>query len=151
MDKEDRIIAALVGQPNDPEWCTTVNAAAKVMQEVERLGADMDLFAEKNLHHRRGEFLAIPAGVSFGGGQTVLTQLRLFSYWLTNFTLQEPGNLVHTKAMRRLIQRLLQSHSIKRIAGFQSSMCLPEYDLSLANSSWIQAHLQGLLRNSTGI
>lgn len=38
-----------------------------------------------------------------------------------SFTLQAPGNLAHTKAVRRLIQRILQSHSIKRIAGFQSS------------------------------
>jgi hypothetical protein len=95
-----------------------------VMQEVERLGADVDLFTEKSLHHRRGEFIAIPAGVSFGGGQTVQAQPRLFSFRLTNFILQAPGNLVHTKAMRKLIQRLLQSHSIRRIAGFQSSMSL---------------------------
>ena len=39
-----------------------------------------------------------------------------------NYLLQAPGNLVHTKAVRQLIQRLLQTHSIKRIAGFQSSM-----------------------------
>jgi hypothetical protein len=54
-------------------WSDTVNAAAEVMQEVEQLGSSMPvgLFAEKCLHHRRGEFLAIPVGVSFGGGQTV--------------------------------------------------------------------------------
>jgi hypothetical protein len=50
------------------------------MQEVERLGADMDLFTEEDLHHRRGEFLAIPAGVSFGGGQTVRAWLKLFNF-----------------------------------------------------------------------
>jgi hypothetical protein len=63
LDKEERIIAVLVGQPDDPQWSDTVNAAAEVMQEVERLGSSMGLFAEKCLHHRRGEFLAIPAGV----------------------------------------------------------------------------------------
>lgn len=71
LDKDNRIIAVLVGQPDDPFWKDEVKAAAKVMQEAERLGADSDLFAEKSLHHRRGEFLALPAGVSFGGGQTV--------------------------------------------------------------------------------
>jgi hypothetical protein len=78
LDKEEQIIAVLVGQPDDPQWRDTINAAAEVMQEVERLGASMDLFPEKSLHHRRGEFLAIPTGVSFGGGQTVRAQLSLF-------------------------------------------------------------------------
>ena len=71
LDKEDRIIAVLAGQPDDPLWKDMVNSAAEVMQEAERLGADLDLFTEENLHHRRGEFLALPSGVSFGGGQTV--------------------------------------------------------------------------------
>jgi len=60
-----------VGQPDDPKWIDVVGDAAEVMQEVQRLGIDMELFADKNLHHRRGEFVAIPVGVSFGGGQTV--------------------------------------------------------------------------------
>ena len=67
-----------MGQPDDPQWRDTINAAAEVMQEVERLGASMDLFPEKSLHHRWGEFLAIPTGVSFGGGQMVRAQLSLF-------------------------------------------------------------------------
>jgi hypothetical protein len=79
LDKEERIIAVLVGKPDDPQWSEVVDAAAGVMQGVEQLGSSMDLFAEKCLHHRRGEFLAIPAGVSFGGGQTVLFWHRLFN------------------------------------------------------------------------
>jgi hypothetical protein len=76
LDREGRIIAAMVGQPDDPKWTDVVGDAAEVMQEVQRLGADMDLFTDKNLHHRRGEFLAIPLGVSFGGGQTVTSPFR---------------------------------------------------------------------------
>ena len=64
-------MAVLVGQPNDPLWGDAIDAAAGVLREVERRGASMELFTEKTLHHRRGEFLAIPVGVSFGGGQTV--------------------------------------------------------------------------------
>ena len=78
LDKKERIVAVLVGQPDDPLWGGTVDAAAEVMREVERCGAGMDLFTEKTLHHRRGEFLAIPAGVSFGGGQTVRIQPSCF-------------------------------------------------------------------------
>ena len=85
LDKEERIIAVLVGRPDDPQWSDTINAAAEVMQEVEQLGRSMDLFAAKCLHHRRGEFLAIPAGVSFGGGQTVRAWRWLFNAWLMCF------------------------------------------------------------------
>ena len=72
LDKEGRIVAILVGQPDDPEWLYVINDAAEVMQEVQRLGAESDLFSEKSLAHRQGEFLAIPVGVSFGGGQVVI-------------------------------------------------------------------------------
>ena len=41
------------------------------MREVEELGANAGVFTVKSLRHRRGEFLALPAGVSFGGGQTI--------------------------------------------------------------------------------
>lgn len=74
LDKRDRIIAALVGRPDDPQWGGAIDAAAEVLQDVERCGADMELFTGESRHHRRGEFLAIPAGVSFGGGQTVRPQ-----------------------------------------------------------------------------
>ena len=122
------------------------------MQEVERLGACQDLFTEKNLHHRRGEFLAVPAGVSFGVGQKVCVWLTLFDLQLTDFTLQAPGNLVHTLTMRRLIQHLLQSHSIKRIAGFQSSKVpSPVWALYLTNIPRLQVLLLCMLRSSTSI
>jgi hypothetical protein len=71
LDRKERVIATLVGQPDDPQWEDAVNAATEVMQDVEQMGASMDLFSEESLHHRRGEFLAVPVGVSFGGGQTV--------------------------------------------------------------------------------
>lgn len=71
LDKKEHIITVLVGQPEDPQWRDTVNAAAKVLQEVKLLGAEDSLFNDKWLDHRRGEFLAVPIGVSFGGGQKV--------------------------------------------------------------------------------
>jgi hypothetical protein len=71
LDKEERIIAVLVGQPDDPKWGDVAASATEVMQEVEQLGKSSDLFTEKALSHRRGEYLAISTGVSFGGGQKV--------------------------------------------------------------------------------
>jgi hypothetical protein len=79
LDKMERIVAVLVGQPDDPQWRDNVDTAAGVMREVEELGANADLFTVESLRHRRGEFLALPAGVSFGGGQTVSALPRFFS------------------------------------------------------------------------
>jgi len=67
----------LVGQPSDPEWREVAKDAEAVMREVQQTGDEFDLFSDKDSSHRRGEFLAIPAGVSFGGGQTV----RVYSYF----------------------------------------------------------------------
>ncbi|KAJ7589741.1 hypothetical protein C8J56DRAFT_783978, partial [Mycena floridula] len=51
----------------------------------------------------RGKFLTVAIGISFGGGQ------------------KKPGNLVHTKKACHLLDGLLKSNAIKRIAGFQST------------------------------
>ena len=40
LDREGRIFATLVGQPNDPEWGEVTNHAAAVMREVQKMGAD---------------------------------------------------------------------------------------------------------------
>jgi hypothetical protein len=112
----------LVGHPSDPGWKIVVEDAAALMEEVRKLGLESDAFGEKYITHRRGEFVAIPVGVSYGGGGTVGLLLRFVKYThqlLVHF--KKPGNLVHTKARRRLIQRLLDSPSIQRIVGFQSS------------------------------
>ena len=52
---------------------------------------------------------------------------------MTDLVLQAPGNLAHNAATRKLIKSILQSHSVKRIAGFQSStLCIcPEPSGSL--------------------
>lgn len=129
LDLQGRIIATLVGHPDDPEWGRVADDAAAVLCEVQRVGSGLDVFPLKSANHRRGRFLAIPVGVSFGGGQTVrgmlqgnfFNEFRFREIFLTHFKLQEPGNLVHTKEVRRLIRKILDSHSIRRIAGFQSS------------------------------
>jgi hypothetical protein len=85
LDSEGRIVAVLVGQPDDPEWVYVIGDAVKVMQDVREQGAAMDLFSDKSLNHRRGEFLAIPVGVSFGGGQMVGHPRSSFDeHFLTN-------------------------------------------------------------------
>jgi len=121
-DAQKRIIAVLVGHPNDPGWKIVAKDAAALMEEVRMLGLESDAFDEKYITHRRGDFVAIPVGISYGGGGTVSLSFHFIKYahqLLAHF--KKPGNLVHTKARRRLIQKLLDSPSIQRIAGFQSS------------------------------
>lgn len=64
-------MAVLVGQPNDPTWAGAIKEAAATMQQVVSEGVSNGLLGAKHLSHRRGDFVALPVGVSFGGGQTV--------------------------------------------------------------------------------
>jgi len=66
LDKEGQIIAALVGQPDDPEWVYVISDTANILEEVQQLGATVDLFSNSSLHHWQGEFLAIPVGCHLG-------------------------------------------------------------------------------------
>ena len=71
VDAQDRIVSILVGRPNDPEWPVVCEDAAIILEEVRKAGIASDAFPDEYLSHRRGDFVAIPAGVSFGGGQKV--------------------------------------------------------------------------------
>ncbi|KAJ6452902.1 hypothetical protein DFH09DRAFT_964194 [Mycena vulgaris] len=102
VDREGRIIAILLGRPEDPEWSDVVKdafkALARARKRARRHGA---WWAEAS--HRRGRYFALTTGVSFGGGQ------------------RRPGNLANTRFARRLILDLLRNKSLRRLAGFQSS------------------------------
>ncbi|KAJ2914909.1 hypothetical protein MD484_g5504, partial [Candolleomyces efflorescens] len=93
----------LVGRPADPSWAGVCSKAAEALKAVEEIGRNQELFGSAYTSNRRGPFVAIPNGVSFGGGQT------------------EPGNLVHSRALQILIQSLLKNQGVCRIAGFQSA------------------------------
>ncbi|KAJ6514780.1 hypothetical protein DFH09DRAFT_940793, partial [Mycena vulgaris] len=101
LDREGRIIAILLGRPEDPDWDDVVKGALKALararRSVRRYGAWW------NNPHRRGRYLALTTGVSFGGGQ------------------RRPGNLVNPRRLRRIINRLLRNKNLRRLAGFQSS------------------------------
>lgn len=90
------------------------------MTEVQEVGLEEDCFTDKFLSHRRGEFVAFPVGVSFGGGQKVCLHLKLPGN-MPN-THQKPGNLVHSAKRRRLAHKMKRNLGIIRIAGLQSSL-----------------------------
>ncbi|KAJ7079807.1 hypothetical protein B0H15DRAFT_787690 [Mycena belliarum] len=103
LDVEGRVIAVLLGRPEDPGWDVVVRDAEKAMRRVNRAGHALGAFRAEDARHRRGNFPVIAGGVSFGGGQ------------------KRPGNLVHSRKRQKLLNYLLQNKSIRRLAGFQSS------------------------------
>ncbi|KAJ6457031.1 hypothetical protein C8R47DRAFT_996080, partial [Mycena vitilis] len=103
VDAQGRIIAILLGRPEDVDWDDVVRDAAKAMERARRAGHASGAFRSKDTEHRRGRYPVLSAGVSFGGGQ------------------ERPGNLVNSAKRRKLIDSLLQNKSIRRLAGFQSA------------------------------
>ncbi|KAF8151597.1 hypothetical protein B0H34DRAFT_134590 [Crassisporium funariophilum] len=103
LDNEDRIIAVLAGKPADPTWDAAVSNASAAMLHARITGKRNSAFNKDPESHRRGNFTAIPAGVSYGGGQT------------------QPGNLVLPPKKREIVDKVLKHNDIKRIAGHQNS------------------------------
>ncbi|KAJ7733635.1 hypothetical protein B0H16DRAFT_1328095 [Mycena metata] len=101
VDSEGRIIAILLGTPEDPDWEEVIRDAVKAMARARRIARQQGAFRAGSVH-RRGRYLPLTSGTSFGGGQ------------------KRPGNLRNSRLFRHLIQILLQNRSIRRIAGFQS-------------------------------
>ncbi|TFK60231.1 hypothetical protein BDN72DRAFT_779666 [Pluteus cervinus] len=104
-DNEGRCIVIFIGGPTrDDTWRDVVKAAAATMASVRQEGVVAGLLPKDVQSHRRGEFVALPVGVSHGNGRL------------------KPGNLYHPPERVKLIQRLLDDPSIKRITSYQSSV-----------------------------
>ncbi|KAJ2930855.1 hypothetical protein H1R20_g6240, partial [Candolleomyces eurysporus] len=90
-------------RPCDLEWDRSMAEAERAFAAARDAGMADGTFTLASLQHRRGHFLALLTGVSFGGGQ------------------QHPGNLYHQlHAQRVLTQSILQNKAVQQIAGYQS-------------------------------
>jgi hypothetical protein len=67
VDQDDRIIAAFVAPPNDPDWPEVVQDAVQCLYAGHR----SSYFTETRMSHRRGDYAAVAAGVTAGNGQSV--------------------------------------------------------------------------------
>ncbi|KAJ6524637.1 hypothetical protein DFH09DRAFT_1286332 [Mycena vulgaris] len=103
LDAHGRIIAILLGRPEDPDWDDVVRDAIKAMNRARRAGFASGAFRARDTKHRRGSYAVLSTGVSFGGGQ------------------KRPGNLVNSAKRQKIINYLLRNKSLRRLAGFQSS------------------------------
>jgi hypothetical protein len=72
VDSEGRIIAILLGQPDDPDWANVVKEAARALRRACRSAMRAGIWCPGS-SHRRGTYYSITSGVSFGGGQKVGT------------------------------------------------------------------------------
>lgn len=116
------MVVALVGKPLDESWPDVISRAEARLAAFREEGLRIGAFDQNDLNHRRGNFLAVAAGVSFGGGQTVRTVFYSLSPTPdVHFVWKKPGNLVHSKHLQSLIDQVLKDKDIQRIAGFQSS------------------------------
>ncbi|KAJ7716374.1 hypothetical protein B0H16DRAFT_1741301 [Mycena metata] len=102
VDREGRVIAILLGQPDDPDWSTVIKEACKALASARRAAVRLGVW-RPGPAHRRGRHFQVGGGASLGGGQ------------------RRPGNLRQTRPMRRLFLKLLRNSYIRRIAGFQSA------------------------------
>lgn len=66
-DGGERVIGVVSSGPDDPTWKA---ACARAVERIEE-AKDMIKAPAANWWHRRGDFLAMAYGVSYGGGQKV--------------------------------------------------------------------------------
>ncbi|THU94033.1 hypothetical protein K435DRAFT_610178, partial [Dendrothele bispora CBS 962.96] len=93
---DGRIFVVLVGRPRGSEWGQVADAAAQKLEETRSRCS----WAAKQLSHRRGNFLALTTGISYGGGQI------------------RPGNLVHNRNNAARLAELVAYKSFQRMSGF---------------------------------
>lgn len=97
VDKNGRLIVLLAGRPrNDPTWLRDVEDAASSLASVEKEFRRRG----EGFYHRRGRYVYLGTGVSFGGGQTF------------------PSNLQNPVWKQNLINKLVNRQSWRRTAGF---------------------------------
>jgi hypothetical protein len=80
MDRENRVIGVLAGQPIDPSWTKACNNAAAILGRL----AEWAVPSAKDVESRRGIFPTIAYGISLGNGQTVSATLVLFALYLVD-------------------------------------------------------------------
>ncbi|KAJ6610494.1 hypothetical protein B0H10DRAFT_2060181 [Mycena sp. CBHHK59/15] len=103
LDADGRIVAMLLGRPEGENWDAVIAELECLLEGVRLRGLQRGVFKAKHRQHWRGSYFSLGDGVTKGPGQ------------------KKPGNLAHSKEYRQLLQLLMLNHSIRRIAGFQSS------------------------------
>ncbi|KAK0217789.1 hypothetical protein IW262DRAFT_1275064, partial [Armillaria fumosa] len=97
VDREGRIVAVMAGQPHDPSYSA---ACMEAHDAILREGAAANFCKLSN--HRRGGFLVVNVGISYGKGQRVPSRLQ-------------------NGALAAIINRLVGSEAVMRMATYASA------------------------------
>ncbi|KAF6742084.1 hypothetical protein DFP72DRAFT_831596 [Ephemerocybe angulata] len=104
VDADDRILGGRIDGSQKSDWDAVVAEGARCLREARTYGFEQGLLSDDDVDGRRGPLLALPVGVSTGGGQ------------------KKPGNLYqHIRGRSLITDTILQNKGIQRIAGAQSS------------------------------
>jgi hypothetical protein len=98
FDASGRLIAVLVGCPDDENWEFVNVGAAQALEDARPQCS----FSPKSLKHRRGTYPALSTGISIGNGQ------------------KTPSNLVNNDANQRVVEHLATLDPFKRLASFST-------------------------------
>jgi hypothetical protein len=123
LDNHGRIIAILIGTPEDPDWDAVIADAVRELRRARRRCIRRGVWRTSRPLHRRGRYIPLSTGVSLGGGQKV-SAATPSSVPRSNIHLQRPGNIYHGPVRARIIQRVRRNPNVRRIMGFQSSTCI---------------------------
>ena len=96
--------ATCVGKPADPTWDTACQLGAAVIRAI----GEKELFASRELVHKRGKFPVINSGILWGGGP------------------EKPYNLLNRNHADALA-KLLRDENIIRLATYQSCEWHPAF------------------------
>lgn len=133
LDAANRVLIPMAGQPQSSDWEQVVSDATAALNAARLRGEKLGIFKPEDKDHRRGHYMPLFSGVSYGGGQT------------------KPGNLRLTKGKQDLVDDLRQNPAIQRVATFQStSMAINAPKLYKEYESFVSAlfnHDPTLIRN----
>lgn len=101
VEKEERVIAVCAGRPkHDETWDDLQQRASEILEAA---GPKLNL---GNQTGRRGNFTALPFGISYGGGQ------------------RHPKVLVQDSINEEVLEGLLKEEVFERISGFAAGRFL---------------------------
>ena len=113
LDKHKRIIGALAGTPRSPDWDPCIERVGELFDKEQKTSKTC------LQDDRRGDFAVVNFGFSYGGGQTVSLVSNLTEWCST--VMQCPMNIdLKTGDRRHIVQKLLRSQELKRLARHQS-------------------------------
>ncbi|KAL7278386.1 LOW QUALITY PROTEIN: hypothetical protein ACG7TL_008366 [Trametes sanguinea] len=118
LDRDERVIGALVGMPRDDRWSEAMADVCAAFAE-----ARSAIHGGAPPEHRRGRFTTVASGISYGGGQVVRRPRSIGGAgYSSRANRQEPSNRTQpTRRQSAAVADLLAHAGVKRIAGFESA------------------------------